>query len=61
MAGWGISQNASEKEKIKSDIADMLVGLNSTGKIDYNEYSELFDYCMNLMDRMYNLGRLERD
>ncbi len=43
---WGISENASEKEKLKAEVNDYLHGLNSVGKIDYKAYSELYDVCM---------------
>jgi hypothetical protein len=32
MGGWGVSENASEKEKLKSEMADYLNGLNCCGK-----------------------------
>ncbi|MBQ6713186.1 MAG: hypothetical protein IJN28_05310 [Selenomonadales bacterium] len=57
MGNWGISPNASEKEKIKAEWADELNGKNSTGNIDYDTYSELFDVGMDLLDRMYKLGK----
>jgi hypothetical protein len=53
--GWGISENATPKEKIKSEMADYLKGLNSTGAIDYSTYSEMFDFSMELLDKMYEL------
>lgn len=57
MSGWGISPSASEKEKIKAEWADELIGKDSTGKITYDVYSELFDVGMDLLDRMYELGK----
>ena len=57
MAGWGISEKASEKEKIKSEMADYLHGLNSCAEIDYSAYSKLFDFSMNLLDKMYEHGK----
>ena len=57
MSGWGIAQTASEKEKIKSEYADYLNGLNSTGKISYEVYSEAFDVGLELLDTMYEQGR----
>lgn len=54
--GWGISENASSKEKIKAEMADFLKGLNSTGVIDYQIYSEMFDFSMQLLDKMYEEG-----
>ena len=57
MGNWGISSNASPKEKIKAEMADFLHGLNSVGKIDYTAYSEIFDFSMNLLDKMYDLNK----
>lgn len=59
MGNWGISPNASEKEKIKADYADILHGMNSTGAITYDVYSDLFDYGMELFDRMYEQGKAD--
>lgn len=58
---WGISENASPKEKMKSQMADYLKGLNSTGAIDYATYSEMFDFSMELLDKMHYLGKTEMD
>ena len=60
MSGWGISENASPKEKIKSAYADVLHGLNSVGEISYPAYSELFDEGMKLLESMYTLGKTEQ-
>ena len=57
MSGWGISPSASEKEKIKAEWADELNGKNSVVKITYEVYSELFDVGMDLLDKMYELGK----
>ena len=59
MGGWGISKHASEKEKLKSELADYLHGLNATGEIDYSIYSEMFGLTMALMDQMYEQGQLD--
>lgn len=59
MGNWGISKNASPKEKLKSEMADFLGGLNSCGEISYSSYSEIFDYSMDLLDKMYELGKSE--
>jgi len=40
---WGISENATDKEKFWADINDTLKGFNSTAKIDYVTYCELYD------------------
>lgn len=60
MSNWGISDNASEKEKIKSRYSDELHGLNSCGRIDYKTYNDLWDFGMKLLDKMYELGMKER-
>lgn len=56
---WGISEKASEKEKIKSEMADYLNGLNCVCKITYDVYSEAFDFTHDLLDKMYELGKSE--
>ncbi|WP_207634868.1 hypothetical protein [Cytobacillus praedii] len=56
---WGISENAAPKEKLKSEMGDYLGGLNSTGKIDYETYSNIYDFTMGMLDRMYELGKKE--
>ena len=53
---WGISENATEKETIKSEMADYLKGLNLVGEIDWKTYSEMFDFSMKLLDKMYDLN-----
>ena len=57
MGDWGISENSSEKEKIKSEFADYINGLNCCGNIDYHTYSSLFDFTMPLLDKMFEHGR----
>ncbi len=59
MGGWGISENATPKEKLKSEMADYLHGLNSVGKIDYSVYCGAFDFSMELLDKMYDLAYRE--
>lgn len=54
MGNWGISENATEKEKIKSKMADFLNGLNCSGDIGITIYDEIFDFSMKLLDEMYN-------
>ena len=61
MAGWGISPNASAKEKIKAEYADALHGYNSCGEITYNVYSELYDIGMELLDKMYEQGKADAE
>lgn len=41
MGNWGISKDATPKEKLKSEMADFLGGLNSVGEISYSSYSEI--------------------
>ena len=57
---WGISESATPKEKLKSEMADYLKGLNATGEISYVTYSEAFDFTMNLLDKMHELGVTEK-
>lgn len=57
--GWGISSNASKKEKLKAEMNDYLHGLNSVGKIDYRAYSDLYDVCMPILEECYD--RMERE
>ncbi|KXZ22440.1 hypothetical protein P4T89_12450 [Bacillus nakamurai] len=57
---WGISPKATNKEKLKAEMADYLNGLNSTGAIGYEVYSESFDVSMKLLDKMYELGKSEK-
>lgn len=53
MSGWGISENASEKEKLKAEVNDYFHGMNAVGEIDWIAYSELYDACMPILDRAY--------
>ena len=57
---WGISEDASEKEKLKAEVNDYLYGLNSVGKIDWLGYSELYDKCMPILDKCYDRMEEER-
>ena len=50
---WGISDNASEKEKLKAEINDFFCGLNSTCAIDYKAYGQIYDAVMPIIDDMY--------
>ncbi|MNC15029.1 hypothetical protein D3C75_628290 [compost metagenome] len=60
MGNWGISENASEKEKIKQEVSDCLAGLNSTGVIDYTMYCNLYDRIIDgSLEKMYELGKKE--
>lgn len=58
---WGISENASEKEKLKADVNDYFKGLNSCGRIDYKTYSELYDICMPILDKGYDRMMKEKE
>lgn len=60
MGNWGISNTATPKEKLKSEMADFLGGLNSVGEISYSAYSEIFDFSMELLDKMYELAKCEK-
>lgn len=55
--GWGAPKGASEKDAVMYEFADLLNGLNSTGDISYKVYSELFDNGMELLEKMYELGK----
>ncbi|WP_235701134.1 hypothetical protein [Bacillus subtilis] len=57
---WGVSLDATNKEKLKAEMADFLNGLNSTGAISYEVYNEAFDVSMKLLDKMYDLGKFEK-
>ena len=54
---WGIAETAPEIEKIKSESADYLNGLNSCGVIDWNTYNRAFDFYADLLKRAYEQGR----
>jgi len=59
MPCWGISEKATAHEKLKSQFADYINGLNCVGEISYKVYCELFDEGMQLLDEMYVLGQSE--
>ena len=54
---WGIAETASEIEKIKSESADYLNGLNSCGVIDWNTYNYAFDFYEDLLIKAYEQGK----
>lgn len=58
---WGVSENASEKEKLNAEINDFFSGLNSVGDIDYTAYSDIYDAVMPIIDDMYERMRHESD
>lgn len=57
---WGISENASEKEKLKAEVNDYFHGLNAVGEIDYRAYCELYDVCMPILEKCYSRMEEER-
>lgn len=57
---WGISENASEKKKLKAEVNDYFHGLNAVGMIDYIAYSELYDVCMPILEECYDRMEKER-
>ena len=59
MSNWGISENASEKEKLKAEVNDYFHGLNAVGEIDWIAYCDLYDACMPILDRAYE--RMHKD
>lgn len=54
---WGISQNATEKEKIFADFNDSLKGMNSADGLSYHHYSAIWDLGRRLADKEYEQGR----
>ena len=58
---WGISENASEKEKLKAEVNDYLHGLNAVGKIDWIAYSALYDVCMPILEKCYDRMKAESE
>jgi hypothetical protein len=56
LMSWGIAETASEIEKIKSESADYLNGLNSCGVIDWNTYNYAFDFYTDLLMKAYKQG-----
>lgn len=57
MMSWGIAETAPEIEKIKSESADYLNGLNSCGVIDWDTYNYAFDLYMDLLMKAYEQGK----
>lgn len=58
--GWGIGENASEKEKLKAEVNDYFYSLTSVGEIDYIAYCELYDACMPILEECYDRMEEER-
>lgn len=59
MGNWGISDSASDVEKVKSRFNDFLKGLNCVGEITYSTYCEIYDFGMSVLGEMYELGKKE--
>lgn len=51
MSGWGVSEGASDRERIKSDCESYLRGLNCTGEINYGVYCDIYNKVEGLLDR----------
>lgn len=56
---WEISDKATEKEKIFAEFNDSVDGLNCVGKIDYDAYSQIYDFGRTLADREYERGKTD--
>lgn len=56
---WGIAETASDFEKLRAESADYLGGLISCGLIDYDTYDKAFDFYIDLLQKMYDLGKKE--
>lgn len=56
---WGISENATEKEKIFADFSEILNGINSADGLSYNQYSCIYDIGRELADKEYQQGRAD--
>lgn len=61
MGGWGISENASEKEKLKAEVNDYFHGLNAVAMIDWIAYSKLYDVCMPILEECYDRMHAESE
>ena len=59
VSGWGIAETAPEIEKIKAESADYLNGLNSCGEVSWEVYDYAFDFYVGLIQKAYELGKLE--
>lgn len=57
---WGISENESEKERLKKEVNDYFQDLNAVGKIDYICHNELYDACMPILEECYDRMEKER-
>jgi len=59
MGNLVIPEKASEKEKIKSEMAGYLNELNFSGEISYGTYCSVFDFSMGLLDKMFEHGKAQ--
>lgn len=55
--GWDILKIVQPRLKIKSEMAEFVKGLKSNGKIDDDTFEELFDFTLESLDRMYEVGK----
>ena len=53
---WGISPNATEKEKIFADFNDSLNGMN---RLSYRHHSQIYDIGRELADKEYQQGKAD--
>lgn len=56
---WGISDKATEKEKIFAEFNDSIYGMNCVGKIDYAAYGQIYGFGRTLADREYAQGKAD--
>lgn len=57
MGGWGISDSAPETEKLKAEMNDLLMGLNSCAEIDILTYDKLYTFLIDeLFEEIYNFA-----
>lgn len=58
MSGWGISDSAPQKEKLKAEMNNLLSGLNSCTDIDYLTYDKLYTFLIDeLFEEVYKLSK----
>lgn len=55
--GRGTSPETEARIKVKAEMADYLKELHSTDYISYKAYDVLFDFSLELLDKMYQLGK----
>lgn len=60
MGGWDIADSAPETEKLKAEMNDLLMRLNSCTDIDILTYDKLYTFLIDeLFDEVYKLGAVE--